>query len=100
MTRPDDWPFAEAPNVAAITTVQVMTRSQPILLVQRFADDHSWAFLCGTSDDLDRDGRIIGMGEALVIDPSLRELADLEPGWVAWREQREAKWHRAPYDET
>jgi hypothetical protein len=36
--------------------------------------------LCGTTDD-EGDARVISMRNALNRDPSLRELADLPPGW-------------------
>lgn len=33
MDRPDDWPFADPPNLATITTRQVIEEGHPILLV-------------------------------------------------------------------
>ncbi|MGH9968902.1 MAG: hypothetical protein ACREBG_14035 [Pyrinomonadaceae bacterium] len=51
-----DWPFDQAPNVAAITTRQVIESGSPILLVTHYEDDHSWAFLCGTTDRFPEDG--------------------------------------------
>ena len=90
-----DWPFDQAPNVAAITTVNVIEHGAPILVVVHYDDDDSWAFLCGTTND-DADGRVIGMGNALRIDPSLREIADLPPGWKAWRSAVGGAWQRAP----
>ena len=32
--------------------------------------------------------------EALRIDPTLRTIADLPPGWTAWREHVGGDWHR------
>jgi len=43
----DPWPFNQAPNVAAIATVKVLEHGSPILVVIHYADDPSWAFLCG-----------------------------------------------------
>src|SRR4051794_14128998 len=45
--RMDDWPFANPPDVAAITTRQVVHGGEPILLVSHDADDGSWQFLTG-----------------------------------------------------
>ncbi len=45
MTSPE-WPFDQAPNVAAITTVNVLECRAPILVVLHYRDDDSWAFLC------------------------------------------------------
>ena len=88
----EDWPFDQAPNVAAITTRQVIELNYPILLVTHYEDDDSWAFLCGTTDDHLKDGRVIGMGAALRLDPTLRLLADLPPGWSARRKNKDSKW--------
>ena len=88
----EPWPFDQAESVAAITTVRVL-EGHPILVVQHFSDDHSWGFLCGTTHDTE-DGRVIGMAEALQIDPSPREIADLPPGWVARRDSAKSEWFR------
>ena len=88
-----DWPFDQAPNVAALTTRQVIN-GYPILLVIHSSDDHSWAFLCSTSDE-DSDARVIGMSEALELDKTLSEIADLPPGWSAQRTHVGAPWIRA-----
>jgi len=91
--RDRDWPFDQSPDTAAITTRQVLEDGLPILRVTHYADDHSWAFVCGTTNDTE-DGRVIGMGTALKIDATLREIADLRPGWGAWREKVGGEWHR------
>jgi len=88
-----DWPFDQAPNVAAITTRQVLDGAA-ILNVVHYSEDDSWAFVCGTTNATE-DGRVISMDEALKIDSTLREIADLSPGWTAWREQVGATWQRA-----
>jgi len=90
-----EWPFDQASNVAAITTVGILERGLPILAVQHYDDDRGWAFLCGTTDD-PLDGRVIGMGEALRMDPSLRSVADLSPGWIARRPTVDGAWVREP----
>jgi hypothetical protein len=93
-----NWPFDQAENVTAITTVHVLERRLPILRVTHYDDDHSWAFVCGTTNDV-KDGRVIGMGCAVELDPTLRTIADLPPGWNAWRESVGAAWHREKDDE-
>jgi hypothetical protein len=93
MTR--DWPFEDPPNVAIYTTVNVLDRGDPILLVCHDADDGAWQFLCGRTND-PADGRVIGLDCALGMDPSLAELADLPQGWRAWREHRGRPWTRQP----
>ncbi|MFO0812516.1 MAG: hypothetical protein U0796_04825 [Gemmatales bacterium] len=90
---PPDWPFDQAPHVAAITTVRVIDEGYPILSVVHYADDDSWAFLCGTTNETS-DGRVILMKTALKMDPSLRWIADLPPGCRATRVSVGAAWVR------
>ena len=94
------WPFDQGPNVAAITTVKVLEGHAPILVVVHYEDDESWAFLCGTTDNED-DARVVAMRTALGWDTTLRDIADLPPGWKAWRAAVGGEWQRArnPRDE-
>lgn len=98
MPRIEDWPFDQAPNVASITTRQVLDDGLPILSVTHFFFDDSWAFVCGTTDKTE-DGRVIGMGTALKLDPTLRTIADLPPGWTAWRKKVGDEWHKRPNED-
>ncbi len=91
------WRFDQGPKVAAITTVGVLEGRLPVLVVQHAAEDHGWAFLCGTTDETG-DGRVIGMGEMLSMDPTLGAIADLPPGWMAWRGAVGEAWSRVPDD--
>jgi hypothetical protein len=89
------WPFDQKQNVAAITTRQVLEDGYPILRVIHYLDDHSWAFTCGSTDDVN-DGRVICMQTVIALDPSITEIADLPPGWGAWREVVGGDWQRYP----
>ena len=91
----DTWPFADPPNTATITTRQVLEANAPILRVAHDADDGSWQFLCGTTND-PADARVVGLGRMCARDPTLRELADLPEGWCARRAGPGAPWHRGP----
>jgi hypothetical protein len=91
----NEWPFDQAPNVAAITTRQIIEDGLPILAVVHYADDDSWAFVCGTSSTTE-DGQVIGMGTALKLDPTLASIADLPPGWCAQRRAVGEPWAREP----
>jgi hypothetical protein len=88
------WPFADKPNTASITTRQVL-EGAPVLRVTHDADDGSWQFLCGTTDDT-ADGRVVGLGEMYARDATLGELADLPEGWRAWRAAPGLPWARGP----
>jgi hypothetical protein len=87
-----DWPFDQSPNVGALTVKSVL-EGDPILFVSHDSDDHGWQFLDGREPDT-REGRLISMSHALALDPSLRAVADLPPGWVAWRDRVEDPWSR------
>ena len=87
------WEFDQERNVAAITTRQVVHDDLPILNVAHYEDDHSWAFTCGTtgkSEDL----MVVGMGQIVDMDPTLHSIADLPPGWSAYRESVNGEWNR------
>ena len=94
-----DWPFDQAENVAALTTQNILGGGLPVLSVVHYSDDHSWAFTCGTTDNAD-DGRIVGMGCIVGLDPTLKEIADLPPGWGARRERIGGIWLRYELDEN
>ncbi len=96
MTDDDaEWPFDQAPNVAALT-VRSILEGDPILYVSHDLDDDGWQFLDGRPADTAA-GRVIGMHEVLRIDPTLRSIADLPPGWIAWRKGRSDPWVREPH---
>ena len=92
----DEWPFDQEPSVAAITTRQVLELHLPVLVVSHYSNDHSWAFVCGTTDDYREDGRVVCMADILKSDPSLCHIADLPPGWSAERNDRDSEWRRYP----
>ena len=69
---PELWPFDQAPDVAAITTRQVLDDGLGILNVTHYSDDQSGAFVCGTTDE-ESDGRVICMREAMEMDPTIQQ---------------------------
>jgi hypothetical protein len=92
---PPEWPFDQEPRAAALTAIGVLKQNLPILNVVHYSEDHSWAFTCGTTNATE-DGRLIAMEEALKIDPTLRAIADLPPGWRAWRDYVGGAWSGEP----
>ena len=89
-----DWPFDQGPNVAAITVRSVLD-GDPILSVTHDEDDDGWQFLDGRDVDED-EARVVSMATVVALDPSLLEVADLPPGWVAWRAGPAVAWQRRP----
>lgn len=68
--------------------------NQPVLLVVHDADDGGWQFLTGDEFTV-ADARIVTLASILAIHPTLATLANLPPGWQAWRTTPEAPWHRS-----
>jgi len=91
----EDWPFDQASNVAAVSDDAVVHGRAPILLVVHYSDDDSWAFLSGRTLTV-ADRLVIGMGEALRLDATLRLVASLPPGWIATRTEVGSEWVRRP----
>jgi hypothetical protein len=89
------WPFDQAPDAIAIT-LQSILDGAPILYVSHDEDDHSWQFLDGTEPRVE-DGRVICMADALALDETVHEIADLPPGWIAWRRDARSPWRRGPH---
>lgn len=88
-----DWNFDQEKNAATLTTKQVMEEGCPILQVIHYSDDHSWAFMCGTTADLD-DAMILSMQQVVSTDSTLHQISDLPPGWTATREEPGGNWYR------
>lgn len=93
-----DWPFDQAPNVAAMTTRQVVESHYPVRQVVHYSDDNSWAFLCGTTED-EQDYRLVHMSDIVMMDESLLSISDLPPGWSAWRDELDSTWERSKDDD-
>jgi len=91
----EDWPFEDQVNTHALTTVGVLEKNLPILLVTHEMDDGSWQFLCRTTNE-PSSGRLICLGCALEKDSSLAQIADLPRGWIAWRDSVGEPWQREP----
>lgn len=72
---------------------QVLDRSEPILLVSHDAEDHGWQFI-GCSDASMADAKLVCLEEIVRLDPTVLEVADLEPGWQAIRTTVGSAWMR------
>ena len=88
----EDWSLADALDTAAITTKKVLD-GQSSLLVTDDEEDGCWSFLCGTTNK-SSDGRVIGVAEALDLDPTLTDVAELPICWHARRTNRSSSWIR------
>jgi hypothetical protein len=91
----DDWVFADPGNLAVITLRAILRGADPILHVVHDADDGGWQFL-GWGDAREDDAVVVSLRTATRLDESVEELADLPPGWHAWRASPDHPWRRAP----
>ncbi|MGF1841686.1 hypothetical protein L4C39_00555 [Vibrio clamense] len=85
------WSFDQDKNVAALITKQVVEQGLPILQVIHYSDDHSWAFMCGTTSNAS-DTLVVSMEQAVSFDASLYEIATMPPGCIASRNSVEEAW--------
>lgn len=91
----DERPFDQPPNCAVFSIRQIIFESAPILHVTHDSDDHGWQFL-GLEDPQLEDASVVTLAGILDLDPSIREVADLLPGWHAWRREVGDRWIREP----
>jgi len=99
MVSVDPWPFDQPRDCAVLITREVLERGEPVLHVTHDSDDHSWQFI-GSSGGTRENGCVIALHEAVELDPSILQLADLPPGWHAVRDSVEQPWKREAIDEA
>ena len=90
---PDPWPFDQAPNVAAITSTHITRDGMPVKLVTHCEDDESWSFQSGQPVTM-AEAQVVAMKTVFGFDPTIVEVADLEPGWSAERDVIGGPWTR------
>jgi len=95
----ESWPFADPPDVAVLTTQSVLDGGW-IFQVSRDDDDGMWQFHTQEGNDQlsEEDARVVSLYLVFQIHPSIAEVADLAPGWVAWREAAGKPWRRTVRD--
>jgi len=86
-----NWPFDQPENCAAVTNKDIAFEGAPILQVFHDEDDHGWQFL-GLGEPVSENIALVCMAEIVNLDPSVKEVAHIEPGWFAWREKVADEW--------
>ena len=91
----NDWPYEDPPNVAVLTTKAVLEGGL-IFQVSRDDEDGMWQFHTTDGNDnlSEEDARLVSLQLVWQTYPSVSEVADLKPGWVAWREGVGKPWRR------
>lgn len=91
------WPFADAPDTGVFTHRQVVEDRKPILRVFHDAGDGAWQFFAEDQTS-HSDATMVAFESIVRLDPSVADLADLPPGWSAWRESQNDRWIRVESD--
>ena len=91
------WLFDQPPNCATIVSKSILEEGHPILFVSHDEDDHGWQFLDGCNPP--SEGMMVCLSHPVNLDSSVTQLADLPPGWVAWRDSVEKEWSRELHTE-
>lgn len=95
----DSWPWDQPANCGVITERSIIENGAPILHVSHDADDHGWQFLGGGKPKVEN-ARIVCLSCIPDLDPTVLELTDLPPGWIAWRNSASEPWKREPHDDV
>ncbi|SFM73816.1 hypothetical protein SAMN05428949_0617 [Chitinophaga sp. YR627] len=84
--------FPDKLTTVVIVTKWVMHKYEPILYVFHHEEDGMWEFTGKTQGIEDEDYNIIGLGEAISLEPDLLDIADLPPGYRAIRRTARGPW--------
>jgi hypothetical protein len=90
----DDWPFDQSPNCMCVSLRTIVFDGQPILYVSHDEDDHGWQFLGGGAVEMSN-AALVALSTIVKLDASVLAVADLPPGWHAWRKSTDGAWQRA-----
>jgi len=86
-----EWPFNQPKNCAVFTIRQVIEGESPIQVVYHDLEDGGWQFVSNVEYTME-DAKLVGLEEITKIDPTVLELAKIEPGYHAWRNNVGDKW--------
>ncbi|MEK7951693.1 barstar family protein [Luteolibacter soli] len=89
----DEWPFDQGRDVVTMTSRGVMRGGEAITHAYHDESDHGWQFY-SASGAVMAEAMIVAMEEIVKRDGSVREIADLPPGWMAVRTGPGAPWVR------
>jgi len=92
-----EWPFDQPQNCGTIISRAILDGSTEILHVSHDEDDHGWQFLDNETFEA-KQAALVCLSHVVEIDSTVVEVADLEPGWIAFRAKKGAPWERAKHD--
>lgn len=86
------FPFSDDPNTACIVCRHVLRGEKPILFASHDDEDGMWQFMCGGEHAFPDDASVIGLAEALELDPTISPIANIPCGYMAERESITSDW--------
>jgi hypothetical protein len=95
----NEWPFDQPRNCGTIISRGVLAGTTRIFFVSHDEDDHAWQFLDDETTE-SKQAALVCLEDIVEIDPSVLEVADLEPGWVATRSTPNDPWVRMRSTDT
>jgi RNAse (barnase) inhibitor barstar len=87
----DPWPFDQPRNCATLTSTHVMNEGKLITHVYHDEDDHGWQFHSAEGATMEN-SLLVTLESVISQDPTLLQVADLPPGWLARRSTKEEPW--------
>jgi hypothetical protein len=91
------WPFDQPENCGTIISRAILDGRSMIQFVSHDDDDHGWQFLDNETSKPEQ-AALVCLSHVLEIDPTVLELADLPPGWIATRAKKGESWVREEYE--
>lgn len=86
------WPFPDPPDSETRVDCYLLLGGAWVQQAVHSPEDNGWQFwTCPVEPE---EVCIISLYRALELDPSLQQIADLPPGWVAWRTAPDRPWQR------
>jgi hypothetical protein len=84
---------SEPQDIAVFTTTFVLDDKKRITYVSRELEDGTWLFFSDDEfDDFEAVVKILGFNEIMEMDPTLKELKDMKPGYFATRKGKSEAW--------
>lgn len=81
------------PDTAVFTTKFVLEDNSTITYVTHDIEDGAWQFFSDDEfENFESVAKIVGLKEIMDIDPTLTELINMEPGYIATRKNKGDKW--------
>jgi hypothetical protein len=80
-------------DTAVFTTIFVLEDKKTITYVTHELEDEAWQFLSDDKfDDFEKVAKVVGLQEIIDIDPTLKNIIDMDEGYYATRKSKKDNW--------